>query len=739
MGEGLDLLGILLRRKWLIALGAVVGLGLGILYYSRQPTVYQSAAQMLIQEKNSSPLPIEGFEDQLFSGGGRSTNHPTVISSPLIVGQAVTTKDLRSLPSLATSQSPAAAIRRGLSVSTLKEAADVLAISFQGPSPDDCQAVVNAVMDTYQDFLGETKQSVGQETAKLIRDAKDELFGQLSTKKQAYAQFRQDTPLIYMDGQATNVHQQRRIQIETQRSQLMLQNSQLQARIGALEEALQREGSLDALLLMAGQTGEGVLPQLPSANGGDGNLFALLLEEQTLQQKYGSNYPPLKAVRRKIQFAREFQQRTPPVDEPATDIQADTRHAVETYLQSLREQLATGVAEKKQLDELFDVEEKAARKLAEYVVKDATFVDDIGRTETLFDAVVARLEEISLVEDYGGYSIQVLSPAERGSKVAPIASRILLASVVLGLMGGFGLGYVAERFDKTFHSPHEVGQFLRLPMVGHIPQLPTDKSYDSPLAPILCTVHRPKSPLAEAFRAVRTALYFSTRGKDHQVIQVTSPTPGDGKSTVSANLAVTIAHSGKRVLLMDADFRRPTQQKLFSLEGPVGLASVVDGKAEPPQAIRGTEVENLYVMPCGPRPHNPSELLTSPQFQELLQLMRDQFDFVIVDTPPVLAVTDATAVAARVDGVLLTLRIRKDVKPNALRARDVLLDVGADVVGVVVNGADQKKGYGYGYGYGQYRDKYAYGYGQDESSNGKQIAGYYDNDEEGEERVTGDG
>jgi capsular exopolysaccharide synthesis family protein len=224
--------------------------------------------------------------------------------------------------------------------------------------------------------------------------------------------------------------------------------------------------------------------------------------------------------------------------------------------------------------------------------------------------------------------------------------------------------------------------------------------------------------LSENFRAIRTALYFSG-GREHRVIQTTSPVPGDGKSTLTANLAISIAQSSKRVLLLDADFRRPTQHKLFGLPAEVGLASVVDGQADPHQAVQQTAVPNLSIMACGPRPHNPAELLTSPKFEELLAVLKEQYDFVLVDTPPLLAVTDPSVVAARVDGVLLALRIRKNGRPNAERARKILQDVNANVVGVVVNGLDGKTGsYGYysnyrkGYGYG-YSYSYKYGYGQE--------------------------
>src|SRR5262249_3549316 len=144
-----------------------------------------------------------------------------------------------------------------------------------------------------------------------------------------------------------------------------------------------------------------------------------------------------------------------------------------------------------------------------------------------------------------------------------------------------------------------------------------------------------------------------TQGEGHKVIQVTSPNKGDGKSLLIANLAVSIAQSGKRVLLIDADCRRPRQHKVFNVRAESGLASVIGGMDDLPAAVVATAVPGLWLLPCGPVPPNPAELLTSPRFKHLLDEMREQYDFVLVDTPPLLAVTDPCVVAPRVDGLFL--------------------------------------------------------------------------------------
>jgi capsular exopolysaccharide synthesis family protein len=227
---------------------------------------------------------------------------------------------------------------------------------------------------------------------------------------------------------------------------------------------------------------------------------------------------------------------------------------------------------------------------------------------------------------------------------------------------------------------------------------------------MLSAFYRPKSIEAEAYRGIRTALYFSMRGENHKVIQITSPDMGDGKSTLISNLAVSIAQTGKKVLLVDADFRRPRIHKVFGITAKVGLASVINSETEIADAIRPTVIPNLSILPCGPHPDNPAELLTQPRFKELLDLLREQYDFVLIDTPPILAVTDPCVVVPHVNGVVLTIRIGKNVRMHATRAKEILSGLGANVLGVVVNevnlNASSDYGYaGYRYGYG-YTYKY---------------------------------
>ncbi len=348
----------------------------------------------------------------------------------------------------------------------------------------------------------------------------------------------------------------------------------------------------------------------------------------------------------------------------------------------------------------------------------------LTRAEQDHDSLQQALKQMLLLyKDIDGYRVDTLNPAGPGGRIEPRFASVI-PTILMGLLCGVGLSYLAEMSDKSFHSPAEIRRRLGLPILGHIAAFNPDAatSPDFPnLDASLCVGHRTKSMESEAFRGLRTSVAFSTRGTSQKIIQVTSPVTGDGKSTLAANLALSLAQSGKSVLLIDADCRRPRQHKLFKVNARQGIATVLQGECEPDDAIQPTGAYGLAIMPCGPRPENPGELLTLPRFSDLLEVLRPRYDYIIVDTPPLLAVSDPSVVASRVDGVLLVVRLTKNARPAAERATEMLHSIDANVLGIAVNGIGSRgaKGtdggsYGYGYygnyGYGYYGSGYSYQY-----------------------------
>jgi capsular exopolysaccharide synthesis family protein len=231
---------------------------------------------------------------------------------------------------------------------------------------------------------------------------------------------------------------------------------------------------------------------------------------------------------------------------------------------------------------------------------------------------------------------------------------------------------------------------------------------------------KPKSVIAEAYRTVRTAVFFGVPKDEAKTILVTSPAPGDGKSTLVSNLAIAMAQAGQRVLVLDADFRRPMQHNIFEVDSETGLPGVFAGAISLDEAIQPGPVEGFDILACGSEVPNPSEILNSHAFAETLKSLSERYDRVIIDSPPVGPVTDSQILAAICDVVLLVLRAGKSMRRRSQQARDTLLSVGAHLLGAVVNDVPQKRGrYGYYSGYGHYHRYGHYGYyGKEEKKTG---------------------
>lgn len=202
----------------------------------------------------------------------------------------------------------------------------------------------------------------------------------------------------------------------------------------------------------------------------------------------------------------------------------------------------------------------------------------------------------------------------------------------------------------------------------------------------LITHHHPKAPVSEAYRLLRTNLQFSGLNGKLRRILITSPGPGDGKSTTLANLAVTLAQAGHRVLIVDADCRKPVQHKVFGLPNQPGLTNLLVEGGDPAGAIRETQIPGLSLLPCGPVPPNPSELLGTARMGEVLGHLSESYDFVLLDSPPAVTVTDAAVLAPQVDGVVLVLRAGDTRHDMAREARAILEKSNAHLLGAVLNG-----------------------------------------------------
>ena len=356
-----------------------------------------------------------------------------------------------------------------------------------------------------------------------------------------------------------------------------------------------------------------------------------------------------------------------------------------------------------------DIEATQARIEAIGEVDSAAEEAELARVQTAlaqyrssYATLLSSYEAARLAEVRATDNVIVVQEASVPEK--PVRPRVMLNTLlaaVVGAMLAVGTAFLIEYLDDTVKSPDDVTRALGLSTLGAIAHMRLNGRSDR-LEDQLVTASSARSPIAEAFRTLRTNIQFSSVDKPIRRLLVTSPGPSDGKSLIAGNLAVVMAQAGQSVVLVDADLRRPTLHRLFQLPNSVGVTSTLLEGSHPGvnhSLLSPPQIENLRVLTSGPLPPNPSELLGSQRMGRLIEELEQQADVLIFDSPPVLAVTDAAVLARQVDGVLLVLDAGRTREEEALRAMDELVRVGAPVLGVVLNKVPVHRRGGYGYYY----------------------------------------
>ena len=323
---------------------------------------------------------------------------------------------------------------------------------------------------------------------------------------------------------------------------------------------------------------------------------------------------------------------------------------------------------------------------------------EVDTNRQLYDSLLQRYKEVGVTGDVRTNNISVIDRAEvPEGRFAPSVSRNLAIGLALGLLLGVLLAFLLEFLDDTLKTPEDIEQRLKLAVLGIIPKLKKQQPADA--------LHDPRSAFSEAYRSVRTALQFSTHDGVPRVLLVTSPGPGEGKSTTALMLARNFAQLGKRVLLVEADLRNPSLHKTLGLRAEAGLSNLLAGAVSLDGVVLGTDNVRLKVILAGPLPPNPAELLSGSRLISLLSVAAENYDQIIIDGPPIMGIADAPILANAVGATLIVIHSGRTRISTAQAALKRLLSVRAHVIGALITQYDTKAA-GYGYSYEGY---YAYG------------------------------
>ncbi len=401
------------------------------------------------------------------------------------------------------------------------------------------------------------------------------------------------------------------------------------------------------------------------------------------------------------EIAQQLIQQSPTAPEEAQ--RSEHRDFVEQQVADLQAKIEAGQAQISELEQSLG-EAFSARQIQD-------LQGQINVLQTQIDTWQANYAQmLNFIEGGSPNYLTVIEPAQVSTRpVSPRTGLNVLLAASVGLILALGAAFLLEYLDDTIKTSEDVLKTLELPPLATITRI-KGEGYDNKLI----SMRHPRSPISEAYRTLRTNIQFSTLDRPARTLLVTSASSVEGKSVTSANLAVTMAQAGLRTVLIDSDLRRPVQHKIFHLSNQNGLTNALLQEGEPSAEghLQATEVENLYVLTSGPIPPNPSELLGSKKMQQLLAQLQSDYDILIFDSPPVLAVTDATVLATRLDGVLLVTDSGSTRREMALRARDTLLNVGGHILGIVVNRLSARSS-GYRYYYYYHYHYYYAGNGSD--------------------------
>ncbi len=396
------------------------------------------------------------------------------------------------------------------------------------------------------------------------------------------------------------------------------------------------------------------------------------------------------------------------------EVDSQTEAERKKVVARLRGDYLAALARENLLRTALDQQKRDANQLNESAIEYNFLKRDADANRTLYENLLEKLKEAGLTAGLRSNNIRPVDVARvPESPAEPNVSRNLTFALALGLTTGILLAFVLEGLDNTVRTIEQAQAVSMLPSLGMIPLGTTFAgetnsgkrlSFPAPKEGMeLITKSRPHCQMAEAYRALRTSLLLTSVGAPPKVILITSALPEEGKTTTSINCAIVLAQKGARVLLIDADLRRPSIHRMLGVVPKTGLSNVLTGSASLQQAIvRSPLVPNLFVLPAGTQPPNPAELLASSEMGSVLDDLREQYDHIVIDTPPTLPVTDAVVMAARADAVILVTRAGSTTKHALRQARDILLQVNAKVSGVLLNAVNLHSPDYYSY-YGEMR------------------------------------
>ncbi|NQV35983.1 MAG: polysaccharide biosynthesis tyrosine autokinase [Phycisphaeraceae bacterium] len=587
-------------------------------------------------------------------------------------------------------------LKKNLNVSVGKKD-DIMAISFDSPYPKEAAQIVNAVVKAYIEYQAGQKRNTASEVLKILNAEKARRDEELTKNHDALLEFTKLYGVVSRETSSQHVVFKRLDRLSSELTESQLETGKTKSHHDVVASMSDDPDRVRRFSME--QAGNGVRVFVTDVE------TQLRAEQRTLEMELKSirehcteDHPATQALLGKI-------------EKNVLQLKEEAEKFAETYLDVTRLKWVAAKQRQEESRVFYEAQLVAARELSVQAAEYYKLESKLRRTEQACDILDNRIKEINVTEDVGALNINILESARPAiSPSKPQKARVMAMALVLGLMLGGGLALLRDMMDSRLRSADDIAAALDLPVVGVVPMMSAKLSISERGQKVS---NEPMSFISEAFRTIRTALFFGVTKEKGQVFLITSPTPGDGKSSVVSNLAIAMAQSGQKTLIIDGDLRKPMQHKIFEIEAKQGLCTMLAGQMTLSEAIQPGAIENLDILPspCGPDVPNPSEMLNGTAFSYTVSTLREQYDRIIIDSPPVTSVTDSHILSAMSDTTLMVVKAEKATRRLSQQARDTLLSVGANLFGVIVNAVTKKQSR---YGYYSYR---YYGSGQGKNGN----------------------
>jgi polysaccharide biosynthesis transport protein len=685
------------KRRWVLIIAVLLGMAYGIFRAVSQPKLYEAYGRIQVRSGSSNEYRVSAITGSSSDASSKMLTEVAILQSDSLMLTVARDMDLANNAEFLTVKGPVPHVNlddpdvRQKTVHRLQSnlhitqvpKTDIIRLSCDSMSGKLSADIVNKVIAAYIQRSYATRFESTQRVSQWLSGQLDDLKQQVETSQTQMMDLQKRLGILGFDPN--------RNQISTALDDLAKAAGQAKvARIVA-------ESRYRVLSGMDPDTIEGTLEMTPGSAAGEltglrGQIASQKANYAQMEATLGPNHPSAKGLKAQI-------------DELQKEIDAEQNR----LLVQAKQNFIVARANEDQTASALETQKTDAYKLRDDLVEYTLRQREFESNRTLYEGLLQRLRTAGVQAGLESLEIDVVDPAQIPAlpKQQP-QSTIIITTVIFSLLGGVVVAFLMESLDTGLRTIAEIESITELPSLAIVPRARRSSAEE---AAHLSTAQRnisvltqPKSQFSEAFRSLRTSLLLSTAGHPPKLILFTSATPSEGKTTTASNLAVVLAQGDSKVLLMDADLRRPNVHHRFGLNGKVGLTTVLTGTTRIEDAVqRIPEVPNLDILPSGPVPPFPTEMLSSEVMNQLLARCQELYTHVIIDSPPILSVTDGVILSREVDAVVLVVRHGKSSKHVVRRARDLLLRSGSQITGIVLNAVDMSSPEYYGYyGYSGY-------------------------------------